>query len=187
MHSVETTGRDALAEMRRMLGVLRNNNQSEATASRGALAPQPSLADLGTTIAHCSHAGTPTELIISGDERPLPPGIELAAFRIVQEALTNVVKHGGDAATATVELRYDADALHITIDDTGRGAVSQLTHTGGGHGLIGMRERVEIYNGQLAAGPRPGGGYRVDASLPTNTAMVRPAVVSAEPESTAPA
>ncbi len=168
MHSVETTGRDALAEMRRMLGVLRNNNPSEATATRGALAPQPSLADLDTTIAHCTHAGTPTELIISGDERPLPPGIELAAFRIVQEALTNVVKHGGDAATATVELRYDPDALHITIDDTGRRAVSQLTHTGSGHGLIGMRERVEIYNGQLAAGPRPGGGYRVDASLPTN-------------------
>ena len=105
----------------------------------------------------------------------------------MQEALTNVVKHGGNAARATVELRYDTDALHITINDTGRGAVSRLTHTGGGHGLIGMRERAEIYNGQLAAGPRPGGGYQVDASLPTNAALGRPAVVSAEPESAAPA
>ncbi len=165
----------------------RNNNPSEATAARGALTPQPSLAELDTTIAHCTQAGTPTELIIRGDERPLPPGIELAAFRIVQEALTNVVKHGGDAATATVELRYETDALHITINDTGCGAVSQLTDTGGGHGIIGMRERVETYDGQLAAGPRPGGDYRVDASLPTNTATDRPAVVSAEPETTAPA
>lgn len=185
MHSVETTGRSALIEMRRMLGVLRNDDPSDPAVSRGDLAPQPSIADLDTTIEQCTQAGTPTELTISGDQRPLPPGIELAAFRIVQEALTNVVKHGGKSATATVELRYTVDALHIEVIDTGRGAVSQLSRTGSGHGLAGMRERVEIYDGQLAAGPRPGGGYRVGVSLPTNTASSRPAVVSAEPEGTA--
>ncbi len=183
MHSVEATGRDALAEMRRMLGVLRNDDTTTATPpARGSLAPQPSLAELTATIAQCIEAGTPSELIISGDERPLSPGVELAAFRIVQEALTNVVKHGGDKATATVELHYGADVLHLKVTDTGRGAVSKLVDAGGGHGLIGMRERVEIYGGQLAAGPRPGGGYRVDASLPISAASDRTAVSSAETE-----
>lgn len=166
MHSVESTGRDALAEMRRMLGVLRNDDPADASGNHSELSPQPTLDDLETVIAHCIDAGTPTELSISGNQRSLPPGIELAAFRIVQEALTNVIKHAGDAATASVELTYDADELHIIIGDTGRGAVSELTSTGSGHGHIGMRERVEIYNGKLTAGPRPGGGYQVDVSLP---------------------
>ncbi len=182
MHSVEATGRDALAEMRRMLGVLRSDDATTATAARGSLAPQPSLADLTATIAHYVEAGTPSELTISGNERPLSAGVELAAFRIVQEALTNVVKHGGDKATATVELHYGADVLHLKVTDTGRGAVSTLADAGGGHGLIGMRERVEIYGGQLAAGPRPGGGYQVDASLPISAASDRTAVSSTEPE-----
>jgi signal transduction histidine kinase len=182
MHSVEATGRDALAEMRRMLGVLRNDDTTTATPARGSLAPQPSLADLTATIAQCIEAGTPSELTISGDERPLSPGVELAAFRIVQEALTNVVKHGGDKATATVELHYGADLLHLKVTDTGRGAVSKLVDAGGGHGLIGMRERIEIYGGQLAAGPRPGGGYQVDASLAVSAASDRTAVSLTEPE-----
>jgi signal transduction histidine kinase len=186
MHSVEATGRDALAEMRRMLGVLRNDDRSGSTVQRGELAPQPSIADLNATVTHCREAGIPTELIISGEQRALPPGIELAAFRIVQEALTNVVKHGGDEATATVELRYNADMLGINISDTGRGAMSDLTRDGSGHGLIGMRERIEIYDGQLAAGPRPGGGYQVKVSLPIDAAWDRPGVISAEPEGTAP-
>jgi len=185
MHSVETTGRDALAEMRRMLGVLRNDEPVDSAAEHRELTPQPSLDDLGTIIANCTQAGTPTELSISGDPRPLSPGVELAAFRTVQEALTNVVKHGGDAATATVGLRYDADALQIKICDTGRGAVSGLSRGGSGHGLIGMRERIEIYGGSLTAGPRPGGGYAVTASLPINATAGRPAVVSADSEVTA--
>ena len=186
MQSVEATGRDALAELRRMLGVLRNNDPSDATATRGALVPQPSLADLHTTIDHCIEAGTPTELIIGGDRRPLPPGVELAAFRIVQEALTNVVKHSGETATATVTLHYAPEALHITVTDTGRGAVSALTRSGGGHGLIGMRERVETYDGQLTAGPRPGGGYQVEASIPLSSAD-RQSLASPKTEGTAPA
>ena len=185
MHSVETTGRDALAEMRRMLGVLRSGDATDPEAELGGLAPQPSLADLNSPIEHCTQAGTPTELIISGSERPLPPGIELAAYRIVQEALTNVVKHGGHSATATVELGYEADELHITVSDTGRGAVSDLTRAGSGHGLIGMRERVEIYDGQLSAGARPGGGYQVDVSLPVNADNQRAASASQDTESTA--
>jgi signal transduction histidine kinase len=185
MQSVEMTGRDALTEMRRMLGVLRNDDSADQDTERGGLTPQPTLADLDTTIAHCVEAGTPTELVISGDQRPLSPGIELAAFRIVQEALTNVVKHGGESATASVELVYTADQLEISVSDTGRGAVSDLTRTGSGHGLVGMRERVEIYSGQVAAGPKQGGGYQVDVSLPIRAAAPIP-VISPEPESPAP-
>lgn len=181
MRSIEATGRDALADMRRMLGVLRNDDQPGASAGRRALAPQPTLADLDATIAHCIEAGTPADLVVNGDPRPLPPGIELAAFRIVQEALTNVVKHGGETATATVTLRYSPDELYITVSDTGRGAVSELTHSGSGHGLIGMRERVEIYDGQLTAGPQIGGGYKVQASLPLNP-LDRRSLGEAHPE-----
>jgi signal transduction histidine kinase len=186
MQSVESTGRDALAEMRRMLGVLRNNDSSDATDEPAALAPQPSLADLESTIAHCRDAGTPTELTVSGHQRPLPPGIELAAFRVVQEALTNVMKHGGNAAMASVELNYKVDELQIKISDTGRGAVSGLNGDGGGHGHIGMRERVEIYDGRLVAGPRPGGGYQVDASLPISVATQHATVRSSEPQNGPP-
>jgi len=182
MHSVETTGRDALADMRRMLGVLRNDEPTGLSGENGEMTPQPSLEDLGTIITHCNDAGTPTELSISGDLRQLAPGLELAAFRTVQEALTNVVKHGGESATASVALHFDAAELHIAVRDTGRGAVSGLTHTGGGHGLIGMRERIEIYDGHLATGPRPGGGYEVIAALPINPTKTRPVVVAANTE-----
>ncbi len=184
MHSVETTGRDALADMRRMLGVLRNDERPGSNGHRGEMAPQPSLDDLGTIIAHCTDVGIPTELVIEGNQRPLAPGVELTAFRTVQEALTNVVKHGGDAATATVTLRYEVDALHIKISDTGRGAVSGLSEGSSGHGLMGMRERIEIYDGQLATGPRPGGGYEVNASLPISAPSGRLAVESADSETT---
>ncbi len=184
MHSMETTGRDALADMRRMLGVLRNDESSGLHGQSGQMTPQPSLDDLGTIVAHCNDAGTPTELNVSGDRRPLAPGLELAAFRTVQEALTNVVKHGGDAATASVSLHYGGSELHITISDTGRGAASGLTQTGSGHGLIGMRERIELYDGQLTTGPRSGGGYEVTASLPINPTKTRPAVVAADTETT---
>lgn len=187
MQSVEATSRGALTEMRHMLGVLRSGDSSDLEAGRGALLPQPTLADLDATITHCTEVGIPTELIITGDQRPLPAGIELAAFRIVQEALTNVVKHAGDASTAVVQLQYAAAALHLTITDTGCGAASALRGLGSGQGLIGMRERVEMYDGQLTAGPRSGGGYHVAVVLPVDLGSTRPAVASAEPERAATA
>jgi len=185
MKSVEETSRDALADLRRMLGVLRNDEPIDAGAHGEAMMPQPSLEDLATIVANCSDAGIPTELVVKGTQRPLAPGLELTAFRTVQEALTNVVKHSGEAATATVLLQYDDAELLITVRDSGRGAVSGLSRTGSGHGLIGMRERIEIYDGQLVAGPRPGGGYEVNASLPIKPVKTRSAVIAANTETPA--
>jgi signal transduction histidine kinase len=189
MHSVEATGRDALAELRRMLGVLRNDDPADTSVvvgtepggSHRGLTPQPTLADLDTTVAHCNEAGIDTELTIIGHRRPLPAGIELAALRIVQEALTNVVKHGGEAATAAVELRYGDDELHLEISDTGLGAASEPSGIDGGHGVMGMRERIEIYGGRLAVGPRSGGGYRVAASLPIGPPALDDRAATPEP------
>jgi signal transduction histidine kinase len=184
LKSIESTGRAALADMRRMLGALRNGDGSDDQLDRGELSPQPSLADLNSVIEHCNEAGIPTKLTISGTELPLPPGMELTTFRIVQEALTNVIKHGGQASSATVELRYEPTELRIVVADTGRGAASELTHLGAGQGLIGMRERVEIYDGELSTGPRSGGGYKVEAVLRIETSATRPSVASAEPKQT---
>lgn len=163
--NIEGTGREALAEMRRMLGVLRSGDHQHDN-----LAPTPSLSDLDSAITHCAEAGMHTELITTGDPRSLPPGIELAAYRIIQEALTNAVKHGGDATTACVALHFGQQEIDISISDTGRGAVSSLTTTGSGNGLLGMRERVDAYDGEFRAGPQPGGGYEVRAQLPINQA-----------------
>ena len=107
-----------------------------------------------------------TDLVVDGRQRPLAPGIELAAYRIVQEALTNVRKHAGTAASATVHISYGSDALTVEVTDDGRGAATALSAVGAGIGLIGMRERVEIYGGQLTSGPREGGGFTVRAILP---------------------
>lgn len=156
LEDIEATGREALTEMRRMLGVLRSDGDRD-----GSLAPQPSLANLNSAVAHCVDAGLPTELVITGEEQRLAPGLELAAFRITQEALTNVIKHAGRAAVATVTLDYRPTELELRITDTGRGAISHLSSAGGGNGLIGMRVRVDAYHGQLTTGPNPGGGYQV--------------------------
>lgn len=158
---IEHTGREALTEMRRMLGVLR----SDDTHPDG-LTPQPSLHDLDDAIAHCTDAGMPTDLAVTGNVRRLAPGVELAVYRIVQEALTNALKHGGDTTAASVSLFYGPAELDVSITDTGRGAVSSLTSTGSGNGLLGMRERVEAYRGEFSAGPRPGGGYEVRVTFP---------------------
>ncbi len=165
MRVVETTGRESLVEMRRMLGVLR---QREATADAPEVprGPQPTLADIETTIEHCRDAGLPTEYNVLGDPRPLSAGLELAVFRIVQEALTNVLKHGGSAATASVELSYRFTTLLVRVTDTGRGVVAAVHSEDAGNGLLGMRERVELYDGTLTTGPKPGGGYQVTAVLP---------------------
>ena len=171
---IENVGRQSLNEMRRMLGVLRNGDESSAS-----LAPQPSLADVPGAVEQSVGAGVATELIISGGQRELSPGIELTAFRIVQEALTNVLKHAGSSATATVTIEYRADEVIIDISDDGQGAVSTLSGSGGGNGLIGMSERVEIYGGTLTVGPSVGGGFAVRATLPTDETEARLQIASA--------
>jgi signal transduction histidine kinase len=178
LRQIRLTGRESLDELRRMLSVLRGD---EGDLSE--FEPQPRLCDISKLVSHCIDAGIPTEFAIAGPERELSPGIGLAAYRIVQEALTNVMKHAGESAEASVDLTYTGRALKIEVTDTGRGAVTSLTTTGGGNGLVGMRERVEAYQGVLNAGPVAGGGYRVSATLPIDKASDRPAVV-AEPTRT---
>jgi signal transduction histidine kinase len=156
---IEYAGRAALVEMRRLLGLL-HAGEGEA----GALAPQPSLAELDALVERSRAAGLPVEVKVLGERRALPAGIDLAAYRIVQEALTNTLKHAG-AAPTEVHLRWGEDELELEILDRG-GAGTARNGSGGGHGLVGMAERVRLYGGELEAGPRPGGGFRVRARLP---------------------
>jgi signal transduction histidine kinase len=158
---IELTGRQALVEMRRLLGVLRTEDEAPS------LAPQPSIAEVDALVASVRDAGVPVELTVEGEPRALPRGLDLSAYRIVQEALTNILKHAGPAA-AKVVLRWSSDELFLHVIDNGRGA--SVDHDdrgdGAGHGLVGMRERVALYGGELRAGPSPGGGYHVAARLP---------------------
>ena len=158
---IEAVGRESLMELRRMLGVLRETGDDAAS-----LSPQPGISDIAAAVDQSSATGVATRLVVDGTQRPLAPGIELTAFRIVQEALTNVRKHAGRSASATVRIAYEANVLVVEVTDDGRGAVTSLSGVGTGHGLIGMRERVEIYDGEFTSGPRPGGGYAVRAVLP---------------------
>ena len=155
LQSIETTGRQALVEMRRLLGVLRR------TGADLALAPQPGLEELDDLIGQVRAAGLPVELRVEGEPQPLPAGVDLSAYRIVQEALTNTLKHAGPAH-ARVTIRYRDDEVELEVDDDGPG-----TGKGGGsgQGLIGMRERVAIYGGVFESG-RQNGGYLVRARLP---------------------
>lgn len=153
---VEHTGRQALAEMRRVVGVLRRPEEAPA------LAPQPSLEYLDALVAHVRAAGLAVELRVEGQATQLPPGIDLTAYRLVQEGLTNSLKHAR-ATKANVVVRYGDDDVEILVSDDGRGAGSG---DGGGHGLVGMRERVSVYGGELEAGPRAGGGFALRARLP---------------------
>ena len=159
LSSIETTGRQALTEMRRLLGILRR------TDAELALAPQPGLRYLDALIEQVREAGLPTELRVEGEVRPLPPGVDLSAYRIVQEALTNALKHAGPAR-ARVEIHYENDELELEVTDdgpgTGRGG-------GAGQGLVGMRERVALYGGVLESGKRDDGGYLVRARLPLDS------------------
>jgi signal transduction histidine kinase len=152
--TVEETGRQALTEMRRLLGVLRQSDE------KAALAPQPGLATLEQLVAQVREAGLPVEMRVEGEEIVLPPGIDLSAYRIVQEALTNALKHAGPAR-AWVVVRYGADEVEVEVANDG---VSN--GSGDGYGLIGMRERVALYGGDLTAGPRDGGGFTISARLP---------------------
>jgi signal transduction histidine kinase len=153
---VERTGREALAEMRRMVGVLRRPEEAPA------LAPQPSLDHLNRLVDQAREAGLPVELRIEGEAIQLPAGVDLTAYRLVQEGLTNVVKHA-QATRAEVLVNYGDGYLEVTVRDDGQGVGNG---DGGGHGLVGMRERVSVYGGDLDAGPQPGGGYRLRAKLP---------------------
>jgi signal transduction histidine kinase len=153
---VEQTGREALAEMRRMVGVLRRPEEAPA------LAPQPSLEHVDKLVEQAREAGLPVELRVEGEPLPLPAGVDLTAYRLVQEGLTNALKHAR-AQRAQVLVRYTDGDIEVTVSDDGQGAGSG---DGGGHGLVGMRERVAVYGGELEAGPRPEGGYRLWAKLP---------------------
>ena len=153
---VEQTGREALAEMRRMVGVLRRPEEAPA------LAPQPSLQHLEKLVEHARDGGLPVELRVEGTPEPLPSGVDLTAYRLVQEGLTNALKHA-QAQRAEVVVRYADGYVELAVSDDGRGFGGG---DGGGHGLVGMRERVSVYGGELEAGPRAEGGYRLRARLP---------------------
>ncbi|RSS83530.1 sensor histidine kinase [Streptomyces sp. WAC06614] len=166
LQTISGTGRQALAEMRRLLGVLRTGEPEESED----YVPQPDVEQIEVLVEQVRAAGLDVDFAVEGAPRPLPSGVELTAYRIVQEALTNTRKHGGPEARASVRLVYFDDGLGLLVEDDGRGAAHELYEDGGadgaGHGLIGMRERVGMVGGTLEAGPRPGGGFRISALLP---------------------
>ena len=160
--TIETTTRSALVEMRRMLGVLRGSDGDEP----GTLAPAPGLGDLDALVADVVRSGVTVEVRVEGDRTDVPAGVDLAAYRIVQEALTNVIKHAG-RVRVSVAVRYGDDAVTVEVDDEGpAGHQAQSVPVATGHGLAGMRERVAMYHGDLDVGPGPIGGFHVAARLP---------------------
>ena len=156
--AISATGRQALAEMRRLLGVLRSGDE------QAELAPLPGIDQLRDLLDQTRAAGRTVSFTLEGTPKPLSEGVGLAAYRVVQEALTNTRKHGGIGASVAVSLRYTADELVVGVTDDGRGAAA--ADDGAGLGLTGMRERVGMYGGTVHAGPRPACGYLVSASLP---------------------
>ena len=143
--------------MRRLVGILKSDG---AEADR---APQPGLGQLETLLETVRGAGVPVEAVTEGEPRPLPTGLDLVVYRVVQEALTNVMKHAGPAK-ASVLVAYEPQALRLEVVDDGRGVNGRSS--GSGHGLLGMRERVGVYGGAFEAGPRTGGGFKVAVRLP---------------------
>jgi signal transduction histidine kinase len=156
LSGVEQTGRGALAEMRRLLGAMRHDGQDLA------LTPQPGLDSLESLLAEVGHAGLPVTMRVDGEPIPLPRAIDLSAYRIIQEGLTNALKHAR-ASHADVTVRYGSDELQIEVRDDGRGTA---TTDGLGHGLVGIRERVKIYGGDMTAGAVNGGGFVLSTRLP---------------------
>ncbi|MET8383973.1 sensor histidine kinase [Streptosporangium canum] len=159
MQAIAATGRQALAEMRRMVGVLRTDGVAVEE-----YAPQPSLSQLDELVAQVRSSGLPVDLRVVGVPQELPEGEQLTVYRIVQEALTNTLKHGGPGASATVEMEYGVRELLLRVTDDGRGAAAPGRP--GGHGLVGMRERAAMFGGSIEARPRLGGGFQVTARLP---------------------
>ncbi len=161
--AIEATSRSALTEMRRLLGVLRQEGEP-----RGSLAPAPGLADLASLAGQVQDAGLTVWINVDGQRGDVPPGIDLSAYRIIQEALTNVIKHGAGSA-ARVTISYRPDSVTVEVTDQGAGAPppnvpAPRAHPG--HGIIGMRERVAVFGGEFSAGPRPDGGFLVRACFP---------------------
>ena len=181
LRAVEGAGREAMTELRHLLGLLAPSPDGDDDRAErycegdlSGLAPQPSLSQLGTLFDRIAFAGLPVEVRISGEPRPLPPGIDVTAYRIIQEALTNALKYG-DGGKATVTVRYADHSLRVEVLNSGPSVLSAdraSTNTGpredagAGRGLIGLRERVAVYNGHFDARRRIGGGYRVRARIP---------------------
>jgi signal transduction histidine kinase len=161
LDAIEETGRQALAEMRRLVGLLRADEEEPT------LGPLPGLGQLEALVRHVSDAGLPVDLRTEGEAADLPAGIEVSAYRIVQEALTNTLKHAGPAS-ARVIVHYRPDELELEVIDTGCGGQQAAT---GGHGLVGMRERVSVYGGEMEAGESDGGGFAIRARLPLEWAQ----------------
>jgi signal transduction histidine kinase len=159
---IARTGRRSMAEIRQILAVLREGDTAEGALSRS---PMPTLDDLPALAAEVHRAGLPVVIDVLGRRAAVPAGIDLAAYRVVQEALTNCLKHSG-ARQAIVTVTYGSTAVDIEVVDDGRHAPVPDPGLAGGHGLVGMRERVAIYDGKLAVGRRPGGGFRVHATFP---------------------
>jgi signal transduction histidine kinase len=158
LKTIERTGREALTEMRRLVAMLRASDEQLG------LLPQPGLADLDALAAQVRSSGLPVDVVVLGDPSPLPPGVDLSAYRIAQEGLTNVLKHAG-RAQATVTVRYTAGEVAIEVTDDGAG-LADANGDGTGHGLTGIRERVAMFGGEVEAGPQDRGGYAVVARLP---------------------
>jgi len=156
LEAVEAVGREALTEMRRMVDVLRRDDESTGRM------PSPGLADVPRLTEKFREAGLPVSLQVEGEPHTLPPGLDLTAYRLLQEGLTNALQHSSAPRRAEVTIRWHRDRLGLSVCDDG-GSVSTSS---GGHGLLGMRERVGVYGGQLVAGPRPEGGFEMVATLP---------------------
>jgi signal transduction histidine kinase len=160
LRAIETTARAALSETRSLLSVIRDDDYDLASRS-----PIPGLDDLQALVRRVTDAGQPATLRVEGQPRTLPQSLELSLYRVVQEALTNVVRHAAPPATAMVVIRYDDRGVVVEVTDDGHSTGNKHGH-GGGHGLAGMRERVSLLGGELSAGPRARGGYQVVARLP---------------------
>jgi signal transduction histidine kinase len=164
--NIQEAGRLALADMRRMLGVLREEGRPVE------LAPQPSMDDVHSVVQRCIESGVPTDLQVDGEPPTRAAGPEMTGYRVVQEALTNVIKHAGTPTRVDVVVDRQPGSLTIEVVDDGRGAAAVQSANGtglgdgSGHGLTGMRERIDVWGGELHCGPAPGGGYRVRAELP---------------------
>jgi signal transduction histidine kinase len=162
--SIERTGREALVDLRRLLGLLRRNDEPAS------LSPQPGLAQLDELLASVRDAGLQVDLAVTGERTPLPAGLDLTAYRIVQEALTNVLKHA-NATRVGVSLAFARDRLDLEVGDDGRSGGGAIESTGPGNGLIGMRERATVFGGTVSAGAGSDGGWRVRVRLPVGGAV----------------
>jgi signal transduction histidine kinase len=166
MVTIEDVGRTTLDEMRRIVGVLRTERDAAAVGPE--LSPQPGVREVGALVDHVRETGLSVQLWMEGEPRALSTGVNLAAYRLIQEALTNSLKHAGPQARAWVRIHYGPGELMVEIEDDGRGVAAGLADNrdGPGHGLVGMRERVALYGGELRIGPRSGGGFEVRARFP---------------------